>query len=88
MAGLLASLPLLSILSITWLYIETGDSLKVSALTTNILWAIIPSLTFFIALPLLLKLQMNFYWALAVSCILTFAAYSAYMVLIKKFHLI
>lgn len=84
-AAILASLPLVSILAIGWLYIETGDRYKVAELTTGILWAILPSLVFFISLPMLLKTDLNFYLALLISAALTFGGYLIYLAVLKKF---
>ena len=53
--GLLASMPLISILAFIWLYIDTQDSEKVIALAYSIFWLVLPSLTLFIMLPFLLK---------------------------------
>ena len=53
--ALLASLPLVSVLAMVWLYIDTKDVEKVSDLANSIFWLVIPSLAFFISLPLLLK---------------------------------
>jgi hypothetical protein len=53
--GLLASLPIVSLLAIGWLYYETRDSLKVAAFARSTLWYVLPSLLFFLLLPILLK---------------------------------
>ncbi len=34
-----------------WLYIDTGDSTKVSNLSSSIFWLVLPSLTLFLTLP-------------------------------------
>ena len=73
--ALIASLPLTSILAIIWLYVDTSDTSKIGALATDILWLVIPSLLFFIALPLLLRNGVQFWWALLFSCLATAAAY-------------
>jgi hypothetical protein len=45
--GVIASLPLLSILAITWLYLDTHDSIKVAALARSTVWFVLPALPFF-----------------------------------------
>ena len=47
--GLIASIPLVSILSMIWLYLGTNDTEKVKALSNGILWMVIPSMTLFIS---------------------------------------
>ena len=53
LGGLIASIPLISVLAIVWLYVDTKDVENVSALSTSIFWLVIPSLALFIALPIL-----------------------------------
>ena len=71
----LASLPLTSLLAFVWLYLDTGDAQKVSALSHGIFWLILPSLVLFIALPLLLRGGVGFWLSLAISCLATAGAY-------------
>jgi uncharacterized membrane protein (GlpM family) len=83
-AAILASLPLTSILAMTWLYVETKDSQKVVDLSDGIFWAVLPSLLFFVALPLLIKSGIRFFPALIASCVVMFGGYSAYVVILSK----
>jgi hypothetical protein len=76
LGGLIASLPLVSYLGIIWLYAETGDVGKVSALAADIFWLVLPSLALFAALPWLLK-RMSFTPALSIATVLMFTAYGA-----------
>lgn len=77
MGAVLASTPLVSVLAMIWLYIDTRDTEKVAAFATGIFWLVLPSLVLFIALPLLLRGGMNFYPSLALSVALTVTAYFA-----------
>ncbi len=54
-AGILASLPIVSVLAMIWLYIDTSSVEKVTKLSTSIFWMVLPSLSLFIMLPVLLK---------------------------------
>jgi hypothetical protein len=83
--GILASLPLTSILAFVWLYQDTRDVARVIELSYLIFWMVIPSLFFFICFPYFLKIGWNFYWALATSAALMAVLYSLYVILIKKF---
>ncbi len=65
--GIFASIPLLSVLAIIWLYIDTKSIDKVSQLSTSVFWLVIPSLSLFIILPILLKMKIHFYIALPIS---------------------
>lgn len=83
-AGFLASLPLLSILALFWLYRETYDIGKVIALSSSIFWMVLPSLGFFLLLPLLLKRGLPFYGAMALSCLITSGFYYLALALYAK----
>ena len=81
--ALLASLPLLSVLAFVWMYIDTGDVAKISEVSKDIFWLVIPSLVLFIALPVLLKMQINFYISLLLSSALTAGAYFLLLTVLK-----
>lgn len=73
--ALLASVPLVSVLAMTWLYIDTKDASRVSALSSSIFWLVLPSLALFIALPLLLRSGVNFYPSMVISISVTILCY-------------
>ena len=73
--AVLASIPLISVLAMFWLYLETKDTSQVGTLATSVFWLILPSLVLFITLPLLLKQGMNFYPSIALSILATIFCY-------------
>lgn len=83
--ALLASLPLVSVLAMLWLYADTKDTGKISSLSSQIFWLVIPSLVLFAALPVLLKHGLGFYWSLLISMALTVAAYFLLLTLLRQF---
>jgi hypothetical protein len=83
-AGVLASLPIVSVLAMIWLYIDTSSIEKVSQLSTSIFWMVLPSLSLFIMLPLLLKNRLPFYPALAISALVMVLLYYLMIVVLKK----
>ena len=82
--GLLASLPLTSLLAFLWLWRDTHDSAKISALSTSILWLVLPSLSLFIALPLFLKKGVAFHPALGASIVVMLACYGGMVLILGK----
>ena len=84
-AGLIASIPLVSFLAIIWLYWETKDSQKIVDLSYSIILMIVPSLTFFIVLPFVMKLQYSFVTSMIVATVSTIIAYWLFIVLLGKF---
>lgn len=83
--GLIASLPLVSILALIWLYLETKDVEKVMSFSMGIFWMVLPSLSLFLILPLLLKREIPFYMALTVSCLFTGGMYYLFTLLYERF---
>ena len=83
LAAALASLPLVSILAFVWIYMETGDTRKLIDMSYDIFWLVLPSLAFFLILPVLLKNGMAFGWAMLLSCIGMSVLYAVMIWLIK-----
>jgi len=73
--AVLASIPLISVLAMFWLYIDTKDTTKVSTLATSVFWLILPSLALFVTLPFLLKQGISFYPSIAISIGATIVCY-------------
>ncbi|MFZ2891374.1 DUF3147 family protein [Sulfuricurvum sp.] len=73
--AVLASIPLISVLAMIWLYVDTKDIDKISALSTGVFWLVLPSLALFVTLPILLKQGVGFYLSLMVSLIVTVVCY-------------
>ncbi|MBT4181526.1 MAG: DUF3147 family protein [Candidatus Thioglobus sp.] len=85
LGALLASIPLVSVMAILWIYIDTQDIEKISSLSTSIFWLVLPSLALFVSLPLLLKQGVGFYLSLFISISITAACY-AIMVFILNYY--
>lgn len=73
--AILASIPIISVLAMFWLYVDTKDITKVSVLSTSIFWLVLPSLALFITLPLLLKQGLKFYPSISISIGITIGCY-------------
>ena len=87
LGGLLASLPLISLLSFFWIYYETKDTAKIAKLSMEIFWLVLPSLSLFIALPLLLK-RFSFATSMALSIVIMFVCYGLMVMALKRFTVI
>lgn len=84
-AGALASLPLVSLLGIIWLYADTRSAEQVSALSMSIFWLVLPSLIFFLALPMLLKHGLGFTWSLTIAIVAMLAGYGLMLLGMRQF---
>ena len=74
--GLVASLPLVSVLGMIWLWRDTHDPDRMAAHVSGTLWFIAPSLPMFLLIPYLLKRGVTFWPSLAAGCVLTMALYA------------
>jgi len=83
--ALLASLPFISVFAMVWLYIDTKDIEKVSDLASSVFWLVLPSLAFFISLPLLLKRGLDFYLSMGLSMLLTAGCYFLLIKILLRF---
>ncbi len=84
MGSLLASLPLISVMAMIWMYIESKNTHSIVQFSSDIVWLVLASLILFISLPLLLKRGLSFYPALGLACLLTSLTYLFALDLIKK----
>lgn len=75
MGAIFASIPLISVCAMFWLYSETKDTAMVSSLANSIFWMVLPSLALFITLPLLLKTGLNFYPSITIAIVVTIGCY-------------
>ena len=83
--GILASIPILSVLAFIWLYIDTKSVEKISQLSYSVFWLVIPSLSLFLILPVLLKLKWDFFPALLASIVVMIIFYYIMIFILGKF---
>jgi hypothetical protein len=75
--GLIASLPLVSILGILWLWRDTRDPIRIADHAQATFWFVLPSLPMFVLMAWMLRRGLGFRPALLAGCLLTLAFYSA-----------
>lgn len=73
--ALIASLPLVSVLGMIWLWHDKPDVRNMAAHVQATFWFVIPSLPMFLVMPALLKAGWNFWPTLVAGCALTIALY-------------
>lgn len=83
-AALVASLPLISVLGMIWLWRDTGEVERLAVHSTATFWFVIPSLPMFLVIPYLLRSGVHFYVALGVGVLLTIGLYFVTMALLPK----
>lgn len=83
--ALVASLPLVSVLAIIWLWRDTGDTARIANHAEATFWYVIPSLPMFLAFPYMLRHGIAFWWALSMACALTVALYFVTVLIASRF---
>lgn len=84
LAAMLASLPLTSILAMIWLYLESRSTDSIATLSFGIFWMVLPSLLFFLLLPVFLRVGFGFPISLLASCLSMSLVYWIYLLALKK----
>ena len=75
LGALIASLPLISILGMMWLWRDVHDPERLAAHASATFWFVLPSLPMFLLIPALLRRDVPFWGALAAGCVLTICLY-------------
>jgi protein-S-isoprenylcysteine O-methyltransferase Ste14 len=73
--ALIASLPLVSVLGMMWLWRDKPDAANMAAHAQATFWYVLPSLPMFLLIPALLRRGVNFWMALSAGCLLTILLY-------------
>lgn len=85
-AALLAALPLVSLLAILWMYHDTRDVNQISSFSLGVFWYVLPSLIFFVLLPVLLRTtHLPFYLAFVLSAVATIAGFFILKAIVARF---
>jgi len=82
--ALLAAVPLVSILAMTWMYVDTGSPSSAVEFSEKIIWLIAPSITLFLVFPLLIKKGLGFYPSILIATAMTIAAYYSVIFVLGK----
>lgn len=83
--ALIVSLPLVFLISVIWLWRDTGDAERIAATTEATFWYVLPTLPMFLLIPALLRHGLGFWPALAAGCALTIVLYAITVWLLAKF---
>ena len=75
MGALVASLPLVSVMGMIWLWHDMPDPENMAAHAGATFWYVLPSLPMFLLIPALLRHGVGFWLALSAGCALTIALY-------------
>ena len=85
--ALVASLPLVSVLGMIWLWHDKPDPENMAAHAGATFWYVLPSLPMFLLMPLLLRSGVPFWIALSAGCFLTIGLYLTMTLIGPRFGL-
>lgn len=84
LGGLIAALPLVTLLAMIWLYVEKQPMSKIANHAYYTFWYVIPTLPMFLLFPYLLS-KLGF-WLTLISCIITtLVIFYVYAIVLKNF---
>ena len=85
LGSLIASLPLVSVLGMIWIYGETKDLIRIADHAEGTFWYVLPSLPMFLLMPFLLRKGISFPAALSAGIALTGVLYFVMTKVLAKF---
>lgn len=85
--ALIASLPLVSVMGMMWLWSEKPDAENMAAHASATFWYVLPSLPMFLLIPALLRHGAPFWLSLLTGCVLTIILYTAMTLIAPRFGL-
>jgi len=86
LGGLIAALPLVTLLTLIWLYVEQQPAEKIANHAYYTFWYVLPTLPMFALFPWLLS-RLGFWLTLAASAAITVACFIGLSLLLKSFDI-
>jgi hypothetical protein len=84
LGGFIAALPLVTILTLVWLYIEQQPQDKIANHAWYTFWYVVPTLPMFLVFPWLLP-RIGFWSTLLVCMVLTVACFAGFSVVVRRY---
>ena len=84
LGGFIAALPLVTILTLIWLYVENQSQEKIANHAWYTFWYVLPTLPMFLAFPALLN-KFGFWPALAASALITILCFGLLAAVLQKY---
>jgi hypothetical protein len=84
LGAFIAALPLVTVLTLVWLYVERQPPEKIASHAWYTFWYVVPTLPMFLAFPILLP-RMGFWPALASCAAITAVCFGLFAVALRRF---
>ena len=76
LGALVAALPMVTVLTLIWLYVERQPAARIANHAWYTFWYVVPTLPMFLLFPMLMQ-RLGFWWAVLLSAPLTMALFLA-----------
>jgi len=83
--ALIASLPLVTVMVMTWLHVEGAGGDRIADHAWYTFWYVLPTLPMFLVMPWLMQRGMSYWFALLIGVAVTLAAFVATAVFARRF---
>ena len=87
LGALIASLPLVTVLTLIWLYVEQQPATKIADHAWYTFWYVVPTLPMFLLFPMLLT-RFGFWLALVSSACITMVCFGLFALLLRRFGIV
>lgn len=84
LGGLIAALPLVTVLTLIWLYVENQPPAKIANHAWYTFWYVVPTLPMFLVFPWLLS-RYGFWPSLLACVFITIACFASFAVVVRRF---
>ena len=84
LGGLVASLPLITVLTLIWLYLEKQSETKIANHAYYTFWYVVPTLPMFLIFPYLLP-RLGFWLTMASCVVITMICFAIFAYVVKSF---
>lgn len=84
LGGLIAALPLVTLLTLIWLYVEKQPMSKIGLHAWYTFWYVVPTLPMFLIFPFLLP-RIGFWPTLLASSLVTIVCFIAFALTVRRF---
>jgi hypothetical protein len=84
LGALVAAMPIVTILTLIWLYLENQSALKIANHAWYTFWYVIPTLPMFLVFPFLIH-RLGFWPSMLVSMAVTAIFFGGFVLLLKRF---
>ena len=84
LGGLVAALPLVTVLALIWLHVENQPQEKIASQAWYTFWYVVPTLPMFLAFPLLLP-RLGFWPTLLASGMISVVCFGLFALVLRRF---